>query len=343
MHALYGITDEIHQTVRRRSVARSARRRSPTPSGGLLGALACVAIVARERGEAPSARASRAWMKIDALRYDASSGSASMLPDERTTHATSSRCPARSKGLVVAPGRAVARPLVAFLRGEGINVRTVADADAAFEEALLHPPDVVLIDDRVPPAGGIDLVAAPEGQRPHALRARDPVRAQRSAARTGARPRGRRRRRVRAGDRRRGAARPPLGAAAHARAVPPRRARAAHADAARSSTAGTGCRTSCTTSRGRSARWRPTSTTWRSSGPSATIRGAPTSTTASRTRAASSSSSRPASAPCIDYDRFESGQLVAADERFALGEAAAEAIDDAAPAGGDGRAAIALR
>jgi K+-sensing histidine kinase KdpD len=31
------------------------------------------------------------------------------------------------------------------------------DADAAFEEALLHPPDVVLLDDRVAPSGGIEL------------------------------------------------------------------------------------------------------------------------------------------------------------------------------------------
>ena len=39
----------------------------------------------------------------------------------------------------------------------------------------------------------------------------------------------------------------------------------------------------------------------------------------------------------IDYDRFESGQLVPKDERFELREAAVEAIGDAAPAGGDDR------
>src|SRR6188768_1470423 len=81
-----------------------------------------------------------------------------MLPDERTTHENELSLPSEVEGLVVAPGRAVARALIDFLRHEGINVRTVADGNAAFEEALLHPPDVVLIDDSVAPSGGIDLV-----------------------------------------------------------------------------------------------------------------------------------------------------------------------------------------
>jgi signal transduction histidine kinase len=80
-----------------------------------------------------------------------------MLPDERTTHNNTLSLPSDVEGLVAAPGRGVARPLVDFLRGQGINVQTSADADAAFEEAVLHPPDVVLIDDRLPPAGGIEL------------------------------------------------------------------------------------------------------------------------------------------------------------------------------------------
>ena len=109
-----------------------------------------------------------------------------MLPDERTTTATSCRCPARPKGWSSRRAR-VAGPLVGFLRAQGINVRTADDADGAFEEALLHPPDVVLIDDRVPPAGGVDLCATAEGQRPHALRPDDHLRAQRSAAIPGAR------------------------------------------------------------------------------------------------------------------------------------------------------------
>jgi DNA-binding response OmpR family regulator len=81
-----------------------------------------------------------------------------MLPDERTTHENELSLPSEVEGLVVAPGRAVARALIGFLRDEGVHVRTVDDAHAAFEETLLHPPDVVLIDDRVPPSGGIDLV-----------------------------------------------------------------------------------------------------------------------------------------------------------------------------------------
>jgi signal transduction histidine kinase len=80
-----------------------------------------------------------------------------MLPDERTTHNNTLSLPSDVEGLVAAPGRGVARPLVDFLRGQGVNVQTTSDADAAFEEALLHPPDVVLIDDRLPPAGGIEL------------------------------------------------------------------------------------------------------------------------------------------------------------------------------------------
>jgi signal transduction histidine kinase len=80
-----------------------------------------------------------------------------MLPDERTTHNNTLALPSDVEGLVAAPGRGVARPLVDFLRGQGVNVQTTSDADAAFEEALLHPPDVVLIDDRLPPAGGIEL------------------------------------------------------------------------------------------------------------------------------------------------------------------------------------------
>jgi signal transduction histidine kinase len=84
-------------------------------------------------------------------------GDPSMLSDERTTHRHELPLPSEAEGLIVAPDRTVARPLVAFLRAQGLIVRTADDADAAFEEALLHPPDVVLVDDRVPPTGAIDL------------------------------------------------------------------------------------------------------------------------------------------------------------------------------------------
>jgi K+-sensing histidine kinase KdpD len=96
-------------------------------------------------------------MKFDGSVIMTSGSGNRMLSDERTTH-EELPAPREVEGLIVAPGRAVMRSLVGFLRGEGINVRTVADAEGAFEEALLHPPDIVLIDDRVPPSGGIDLV-----------------------------------------------------------------------------------------------------------------------------------------------------------------------------------------
>jgi signal transduction histidine kinase len=80
-----------------------------------------------------------------------------MLSDERTTQRHELPLPSEADGLIVAPDRTVARPLVAFLRAQGLIVRTADDADAAFEEALLHPPDVILVDDRVPPSGAVDL------------------------------------------------------------------------------------------------------------------------------------------------------------------------------------------
>jgi signal transduction histidine kinase len=80
-----------------------------------------------------------------------------MLPNERTTRSEVVTMPGQVEALIAAPSRAVARPLVEFLKREGINVQLVVSADSAFEEALLHRPSVVLIDDRVPPAGGIEL------------------------------------------------------------------------------------------------------------------------------------------------------------------------------------------
>ena len=84
-------------------------------------------------------------------------GAPFMLSDERTTHRHELPLPSEAEGLIVAPDRTVARPLLAFLRAQGLIVRTADDADSAFEEALLHPPDVVMVDDRVPPTGAIDL------------------------------------------------------------------------------------------------------------------------------------------------------------------------------------------
>jgi signal transduction histidine kinase len=80
-----------------------------------------------------------------------------MLPDERTTRSVTPALPTEVEALVVAPGRGVARPVVAFLRQQNINVQITDDADSAFEEALIHPPDVVFVDDRIGPPGGVDL------------------------------------------------------------------------------------------------------------------------------------------------------------------------------------------
>jgi len=80
-----------------------------------------------------------------------------MSPDERTTHNNAVTLPAHVEALVVAPDRNVARPLVAFLRQEGVDVRISADLDGAFEEALMHPPDVVLVDESVSAKRGVDL------------------------------------------------------------------------------------------------------------------------------------------------------------------------------------------
>jgi len=80
-----------------------------------------------------------------------------MLPNERTTRSEVVTLPGEVEALIAAPSRAAARPMVDFLKKERINVQLVVSADSAFEEALLHRPNVVLIDDRVPPAGGIEL------------------------------------------------------------------------------------------------------------------------------------------------------------------------------------------
>jgi K+-sensing histidine kinase KdpD len=80
-----------------------------------------------------------------------------MLPNERTTRSEVVTLPGEVEALIAAPSRSAARPMVEFLKRERINVQLVVSADSAFEEALLHRPNVVLIDDRVPPAGGIEL------------------------------------------------------------------------------------------------------------------------------------------------------------------------------------------
>jgi K+-sensing histidine kinase KdpD len=82
-----------------------------------------------------------------------------MLPNERTTRNDVAATPGEVEGLVVAPDRDSARPLIDFLRSEGVNVQVVGTADGGFEEALLHRPNVVLVDERISTAGGVDLCA----------------------------------------------------------------------------------------------------------------------------------------------------------------------------------------
>ena len=227
----------------------------------------------------------------------------------------------------MAPGRAVMRSLVGFLRGEGINVRTVADAEGAFEEALLHPPDIVLIDDRVPPSGGIDLVVRLKANvRTHFVPTilytlndlrRERVRALAAGADAVFAP----------NDGRRRAAGAHLGAAAHAGAVPAHRSAAAHpaqrdrrppavavALPARPQGADRRARRQRRVPGSVRARRRP-------------IRVSPTSRRASRTRAASSSRSRRRSGPCSTTTDSRPASSCPRDERFRLGEAAAEPIE----------------
>jgi signal transduction histidine kinase len=80
-----------------------------------------------------------------------------MLPNEATTRSDIITLPGELEALVAAPGRDEARPLVAFLKQEKLNVTLVPDADSAFEEALLHRPNVVLVHEALPPAGGVEL------------------------------------------------------------------------------------------------------------------------------------------------------------------------------------------
>ena len=80
-----------------------------------------------------------------------------MLPSERTSRSDLVAEPGEIEALVAAGERDAARPLVEFLKAEKVNIAVVADAEAAFEEALLHRPNLLLIHEDLPPSGGIDL------------------------------------------------------------------------------------------------------------------------------------------------------------------------------------------
>jgi K+-sensing histidine kinase KdpD len=63
------------------------------------------------------------------------------------------------EGLVISPNRNSARPLIDFLRSEGINVQVVNSPELGFEEALLHRPGIVVIEEGISNAGGVDICA----------------------------------------------------------------------------------------------------------------------------------------------------------------------------------------
>jgi CheY-like chemotaxis protein len=47
-----------------------------------------------------------------------------------------------------------------FLRAAGFEVRTAADGVAALEEALAHPPDLIVMDLELPRMSGLDVARA---------------------------------------------------------------------------------------------------------------------------------------------------------------------------------------
>lgn len=80
-----------------------------------------------------------------------------MLPNVRTTRNEVATSAGEIEALVAARGRAMAKPLVEFLRTEGINVQVSGSADSVFEEVLLHRPNIVLIEESISAAGGVDV------------------------------------------------------------------------------------------------------------------------------------------------------------------------------------------
>jgi len=82
-----------------------------------------------------------------------------MLSSERTTRNDVVPTSGQVEGLVVASGRPSARGPIEFLKSEGINVQVAGNADLAFEEVLLHRPNLVLIEAHVTASGGVDLCA----------------------------------------------------------------------------------------------------------------------------------------------------------------------------------------
>jgi K+-sensing histidine kinase KdpD len=80
-----------------------------------------------------------------------------MLPNEETTRSELTTRPGELEALLAVAGRDQARPLVAFLKEQRLNVTLVQDADSAFEEAVLHRPNLVVVHQDLPPVGGIEF------------------------------------------------------------------------------------------------------------------------------------------------------------------------------------------
>ena len=80
-----------------------------------------------------------------------------MLPNEETTRSDLTARPGELEALLAVAGREQARPLVAFLKEQRLNVTLVQDADSAFEEAVLHRPNLVMVHQDLPPSGGVEF------------------------------------------------------------------------------------------------------------------------------------------------------------------------------------------
>ena len=70
-----------------------------------------------------------------------------MGANDQTTRSGIVPVPDEVEVLVATTERSGARQLTGFLRDESVRIRTCSDADAAFEEAALYPPGLVIIDE----------------------------------------------------------------------------------------------------------------------------------------------------------------------------------------------------
>jgi signal transduction histidine kinase len=86
-----------------------------------------------------------------------------MLSSHRTTRHDVLPSPGQVEGIVVASTRQAARPLVEVLKGEGMNVQVVGSPEVAFEEVLLHRPNLIMIEADTSEIWGVDLCARIKG------------------------------------------------------------------------------------------------------------------------------------------------------------------------------------